>query len=163
MKIEQLLTKVMEASPDAMAWMKGSAAFQEIEGCVLFYGINDMTFVVVSLSGLYSVKIEKGENCNGGFLGFHIHGGNECSGTVQEPFANAGTHFNPKNCFHPFHAGDLPPVLIADGNAFYAVLTAGFTPDEIRGRTVILHAGPDDFKTQPSGNSGAMIACGKIV
>lgn len=163
MKIEQILTKILEDAPDSMAWMHGSEAFPDIEGCVLFYEMDTMTLVVVSLSGLADAGTEESENCSGGFLGFHIHGGGECSGTIEEPFKNAGTHFNPKNCPHSLHAGDLPPVLIANGSAFYAVLTAGFTPEEVKGKTVILHAKPDDFTTQPSGNSGAMIACGKIV
>lgn len=163
MKIEQILTKVIKEAPDAMAWLRGSEAFPDIEGCVLFYEADGKTLVVTSLDGLTDVGARESDNCSGGFLGFHIHGGNECSGTTAEPFMNAGTHFNPKNCPHPLHAGDLPPVLIADGSAFGAVLTAGFTPDEVRGKTVILHAKPDDFMTQPSGNSGAMIACGKIV
>ena len=43
-----------------------------------------------------------------------------------------------------------------------SVMDDRFTMHEIIGKTMIIHAGPDDFHTQPSGNSGSMIACGKI-
>ena len=40
--------------------------------------------------------------------------------------------------------------------------TNRFVPEEIIGRTVVIHENPDDFKTQPSGDSGSKIACGEI-
>lgn len=49
------------------------------------------------------------------------------------------------------------------GGTVVAVYTNRFYPEEVIGRTVIIHGGVDDFHTQPSGNSGEMIACGQIV
>ena len=69
----------------------------------------------------------------------------------------------PKNTQHPNHAGDLQPLLANHGTAFGAFYTDRFYPEDVIGRTVIVHENADDFRTQPSGNSGAMIACGKIV
>ena len=158
-ELEQIWKRVTEGPADAAAWIQGSENYPELEGYVLFYGIGNKTLVVSSLEGL---KKEEKE-CGGGFLGFHIHDGSRCAGTMADPFADSGMHYNPGSCSHPLHAGDLPPVLISDGKAFGAVLTAAFTPDEVRGRTVILHAQPDDFTTQPAGNSGAKIACGRII
>lgn len=63
---------------------------------------------------------------------------------------------------HPDHAGDLPPLMRSNGNAFSAVVTDRFTPSDIVGRTVVIHSNPDDFSTQPSGNAGKKIACGVI-
>lgn len=74
----------------------------------------------------------------------------------------AGTHYNPKNCPHPEHAGDLPPLLSCNGFAFQIFYTDRFVPEEVLGKTIIVHAASDDFTTQPSGNSGIMIACGEI-
>lgn len=158
-EFQQIWSRVSEAPADAGAWIEGSEAYPDLEGCVLFYGIGNKTLVVASFAGLEKEQKE----CGGGFLGFHIHSGSRCTGNAQDPFADSGMHYNPKNCQHPLHAGDLPPVLISEGRAFGAVLTAAFTPEDVRGKTVILHAQPDDFTTQPSGNSGAKIACGRIV
>lgn len=71
-------------------------------------------------------------------------------------------HYNPDNCQHLYHAGDMPPLFGVDGSAVLLFLTNRFSVEEIIGRTVIIHARPDDFMTQPSGNSGEKIACGVI-
>ncbi len=97
-----------------------------------------------------------------GVFGFHIHEGGSCSGTSEDEFANAKAHFNPQGEQHPYHAGDLPPLFANEGYAFMQVLTDRFTVCDIIGKTIIIHSMPDDFETQPSGNSGDKIACGKI-
>ena len=56
----------------------------------------------------------------------------------------------------------MPPLFGADGYAFLAFVSSRFTVNEILGKTVIIHSGVDDFKTQPSGNAGEKIACGVI-
>ena len=71
-------------------------------------------------------------------------------------------HYNPSGEPHPEHAGDLPPVLNNRGTAWGAIYTDRFYPEEVIGKTVILHDRADDFYTQPSGNSGEKIACGQI-
>lgn len=95
-----------------------------------------------------------------GFFAFHIHEGKSCAG---EGFPQSGGHYNPGDEPHPMHAGDLPPLLSCGGEAYLQVLTNRFGICEVIGRTVIIHSDPDDFHTQPSGNSGEKIACGKIV
>ena len=90
-----------------------------------------------------------------GFFAFHIHEGNNC----EEPQG----HYNPNGALHPYHAGDLPPLLSNGGEAYMSVLTDRFTLDAIIGRTVIIHKNPDDFRTQPSGDSGDRVACGVIM
>ena len=95
-------------------------------------------------------------------LACHIHSGGSCAGTAQDPFADSGTHYNPKNMPHPYHAGDMPPLLANQGTAFSTFYTDRFYPEDIVGKVVVIHDMPDDFKTQPSGNPGSMIACGEI-
>ena len=56
----------------------------------------------------------------------------------------------------------MPPLFSNKGYAFMIFLTDRFKVDEIIGKTVIIHSMPDDFKTQPSGDSGMKIACGVI-
>ena len=78
------------------------------------------------------------------------------------PFQNADGHYNPNKTGHPDHAGDLPPVLANNGNAWMMFYTTRFYPEDIIGKTVVIHEKRDDFKTQPSGDAGAMIACGGV-
>ena len=92
----------------------------------------------------------------------HIHSGMSCTGNKTDNFADAMTHYNPDNCPHPYHAGDMPPIFGVNGTAFSVFLTDRFSVKEIIGKSVIIHANPDDFTTQPSGNSGEKIACGII-
>lgn len=94
-----------------------------------------------------------------GFFAFHIHEGAGCGG---EGFADTGGHFDPGKAAHPMHAGDLPPLLSVDGCAYFSVLTGRFRAREVLGKTVVIHSGPDDFHSQPSGNAGQKLACGVI-
>ena len=82
-------------------------------------------------------------------------------GDGAEAFPNTGMHFNPMRTSHPEHAGDLPPLLSTHGAAWNAVYTGRFYPEEVVGKTVIIHSQPDDFRTQPSGDSGEKIAWGE--
>jgi Cu-Zn family superoxide dismutase len=56
----------------------------------------------------------------------------------------------------------MPPLFVNHGYAFSAFLTDKFYVRDVIGLTVIIHAQPDDFTTQPSGNAGKKIACGLI-
>lgn len=154
MSLSRLLTK----KPDAIAVLKGSEQFKTITGTVYLYNTDIGVLMAVEVTGL-PVSDEK---CSNRFFAFHIHEGKECSGTMEDPFSNAMTHYNPENCPHPHHAGDLPPLLSCSGKALSAFLTNRFIVDEVLGLTVIIHSNPDDFTTQPSGNSGEKIACGII-
>lgn len=143
----------------ALAVVRGSAAHPGLQGDVRFYQLRNSVLVVAEVAGLPAPE----ESCPSSFFGFHIHEGDECSGNSNDPFADAGMHYNPQKCPHPAHAGDLPPLLGNQGYAFSAFVTDRFTIQEVLGKTIIIHAKPDDFTTQPSGNSGEKIACGKIL
>lgn len=105
-----------------------------------------------------------------GAHGFHIHEKGDCSAPDG---TSAGGHFNPGGHPHghphqgPHHAGDMPMLETdAYGNAKLVAVLPGLTLEGaagILGKGVIVHAAPDDFKTQPTGNSGARMACGVIV
>ncbi len=144
--------------PQAIAEIKGNGGNSQISGTVKFYQTEYGVVVVAELHGLpASTGI-----CTSPIFAFHIHEGMECTGNMADPFSNAKTHYNPHNCPHPYHAGDLPPLFGAKGYAFSAFLTNRFRVSEIIGRTAIVHSSPDDFTTQPSGNAGEKLACGKI-
>jgi Cu-Zn family superoxide dismutase len=102
--------------------------------------------------------------------GFHIHEAGDCS---SGDGMSAKGHFNPhgKPHGHPSaaerHAGDLPALKAGkDGRAkldtTMDVITLRPGPASIIGRGLIIHADPDDYKTQPTGNAGARLACGVI-
>ncbi len=142
----------------AQAEIYGSKAYPKIKGYAKFTATEKGTLVTIAVSGLpYS-----GEKCEVPFFALHIHGGGSCSGNANDSFADAGTHYNPDNCPHPAHPGDLPPLISVKGNAAMSFFTDNFTPEEIIGKTIIIHSEPDDFTTQPAGNPGMKIACGEI-
>ncbi len=144
--------------PQALANVTGSSRYPELQGQVRFYQTVHGVLVVTELMGLPAAN----DPCASPIYALHIHEGNSCTGNASDPFMNVGNHYNPDFCPHPYHAGDLPPVWNADGYAFSACLTGRFSVDEIVGRTVILHAGLDDFTSQPAGNAGVKMACGEI-
>jgi superoxide dismutase, Cu-Zn family len=153
------LAYILNRPPEAQAIIKGSASYPNINGVVLMYQLSTGVLLLAEVQGLpYST-----EECAANIYGFHIHEGSPCTGNAEDPFANTGSHYNPGNCPHPAHAGDLPPLFGNMGYAFMAFFTDRFTIREVIGRTIVVHLKPDDFTTQPSGNSGAKIACGQIV
>jgi Cu-Zn family superoxide dismutase len=128
-------------------------------GTVEFVQKGDKVAVSARLSGLTP-----------GAHGFHIHEKGDCS---SGDGMSAGGHFNPHAKPHASpatsdrHAGDMP-MLQADGTgnatltAELDIITVGSGAADVVGRSVIVHKDPDDFKTQPTGNSGARVACGVI-
>lgn len=143
----------------AYAEVLGSGEYPKLRGMVKLCQMQNGVLVTAEIYGLPS----SGEKCAGGIFAFHIHEGGSCSGTKEEPFANAKGHYNPDGCKHPYHAGDMPPLFENNGYAYLSFFTNRFTVEEIIGRTVIIHEKPDDFISQPSGNPGKMIACGVIM
>lgn len=104
--------------------------------------------------------------------GFHVHEKGDCSSVDA---MTAGGHFNPGGAPHghaaaggPHHAGDLPNLKAdAQGRATVDLVVKGLVLDAqaangIVGRSVVVHRDPDDYRSQPAGNSGARIACGVI-
>jgi Cu-Zn family superoxide dismutase len=104
---------------------------------------------------------------------FHIHAMGKC-----EPpgFESAGGHFNPGNAHHgimsgPGHAGDMPNLHVpTSGPLDLEVLNASITLDKDKpnsvfhpgGTAIVIHAGKDDYTSDPAGNAGGRIICGII-
>ena len=138
--------------------IKGGKLYPKINGIVTFKEAKNGILLTAKISGLPTSK----DSCTGKFFGFHIHEGTSCSGNLTDEFANAKSHLNPTNCPHPFHVGDLPPLIENGGYTYMTVLINKFNLKDIIGKVIIIHDTPDDFTSQPSGNSGTKIACGKI-
>ena len=144
------LPSILRSRPQAAAEISGGEAFPDISGIVRFYQTPMGVIVYAEVAGL-----PEGRR----IFGFHIHEVDSCRGD----FSDAGGHYDPDGGAHPYHAGDLPPLFGNDGFALSLFLTDRFSVSEVIGRTVIIHGSPDDFTSQPAGNSGERIACGIIV
>jgi Cu-Zn family superoxide dismutase len=109
-----------------------------------------------------------------GLHAIHIHGAGKCEGP---DFASAGPHFNPHNKKHGIqnpdgaHAGDLPNLTVGEDGIVQTTLTASqvnlkegdaHSLFQENGTSLVIHAGPDDDVTDPSGNSGGRVACAII-
>lgn len=106
----------------------------------------------------------------------HFHAVGKCDTTPAPAFSTAGGHYNPANMQHGLsnpagpHAGDAPNFITdANGSAHVqfvtnrVTITAGSaTLFDADGSALVVHAGPDDQVSQPSGNSGDRIACGVL-
>lgn len=107
------------------------------------------------------------ENVNPGTYAFHVHSVGTCT---PPDFTSAGPHWNPDGKQHGKdnpagpHKGDLPNVTIgADGRGSASSHISGVTMAgllDADGGAVILHAGVDDYRTDPTGNAGGRAACG---
>lgn len=150
-----------------MAMMKGRVAVasltptqgQNVRGLFVFHQMGDHLMVHARVTGL----TPNAEHA------IHVHEKGDCASTDG---TSAGGHFNPDGQPHgpqsgPHHAGDMPSLKTGpDGVAEQKFKLSGPTvsagPASLVGRAVIVHAGPDDYRTQPTGNSGARLACGVI-
>ena len=137
--------------PGAIARVAGSDQAPCLYGTVKLYEMGKNVLVVADIGGL--------PVSDTGIFALHIHEGADCCG---KGFVNTEGHYDPGDRLHPEHAGDLPPLFSCGGKAFLAVLTDRFCLSEVIGRTVVIHSGPDDFRSQPAGNPGRKIACGVI-
>ena len=144
--------------PSAMATLAPTQG-QSARGMVMFHDMGGHVMAHARLTGL-TPNAEHG---------FHVHE----KGDFSAPDAtSAGGHFNPGNQPHggqdaPHHAGDMPNLRTdANGNVDVRIMLQGVTvgsgTGDIVNRAVVVHAQPDDYRSQPAGNSGARIACGII-
>ena len=140
------LFSILHGRPQAVASVAGNINYPDITGAVRFYQSNEGVLILAEISGLP----QSNAPCEERVFGFHIHEGTDCSGNMDDPFADVMSHYDPGNCGHPYHAGDLPPLFGNSGRALSLFLTNRFSIDEIIERTVIIHDLPDNFKTQPS-------------
>ncbi|WP_417811295.1 superoxide dismutase family protein [Thalassospira alkalitolerans] len=127
-------------------------------------GVPDAAILKIALHGLPPSR----------WVALHIHENGECD--PASGFKSAGGHFNPmkKSHGHEFadgpHAGDMMNQYVNDKGALYAQVlnnavrfdSTGDIDTDIHGKAVVIHAGADDYKSQPSGDAGERIACAVI-
>lgn len=146
-----------EGLPEVATAVMAPTEGNKVSGQVRFVRKGNDTLVEISL-----------RNLTPGEHGIHIHERGDCG---SPDGLSAGAHYNPTGVSHGglegvHHLGDLGNITAgADGtvnlNFHLKDLKLSGEPN-ISGRAVIVHAAPDDFKTQPTGNSGKRLACGVI-
>lgn len=150
------------ANADAQAHVVlASASGSDVSGELSFTSTNQGVRVKGHINGLKPNSTH----------GFHIHENGDCGAPDA---SSAGGHFNPAQQPHghpgskPHHAGDIPNQHAdASGVATVNVMVPNIelgtgSKTDVLGRALIVHAQPDDYSSQPSGNAGPRIACGVI-
>lgn len=149
--------------PMAIANVKGGPLRPQLEGVIRFFEVADGTWVCAEVNGLPPYQPATNGSDPIGPHGFHIHEFGNCQvGDPENPFQAAGEHWNPTNQPHGNHAGDFPVLFSNQGYAHMCFFTNAFKPDQVIGKSVIIHLNPDDYRTQPAGDSGKRMACGVI-
>lgn len=150
-------------STSAIAYIKGGPLAPNIAGTVLFKDTKGGTNVYVSVMGLPPYQPGKDGGNQIGPHGFHIHQFGNCNvGNSSEPFKGTGEHWNLTNQPHGNHVSDFPVLFSNNGISKMSFFTNKFKVSEIIGKSIVIHQSPDDYKTQPAGNSGKKLACGVI-
>ena len=159
-----VLTVAVLTAP-ALAADKASAVLKDKDGKV----VGKVELVAVPIGVLLDVDLSA---LPAGDHAFHIHGIGKCE---PPSFKSAGGHFDPLEEEHGLmnlegpHAGDMPNIHLSDtGKLKIEVLNPMVTLSgdnailDADGSALVIHAGADDYKSNPSGDSGARIACGVI-
>jgi superoxide dismutase, Cu-Zn family len=153
-------SSVRGAGPSASATLRDAGG--KVVGAAMLTPVEGGVRIAVSVSGVAP-----------GPHGFHVHAVGKCEGP---DFKSAGPHFNPASREHGTenpkgaHVGDLPNLQVgADGAGKGELVARGATladgPGSLfhdGGTSLVLHAAPDDMKSDPAGNAGARIACGVV-
>ncbi len=138
----------------------GPASDSSVTGMAVFTQTDDAIVLTIEI-----------QNASPGIHAVHIHESGDCSSPDGK---SAGGHWNPTGVAHgkwgegEFHLGDIGNITVGEDGVGSIELTTdlweiGTGSDvDIVGRGIIVHAGADDFTSQPSGNAGARIGCGAI-
>lgn len=148
----------------AIANVKGSTSYPNIAGTVYFKNVPNGCEVIVNIKGLPPFSAASGSKPQIGPFAFHIHKF-PCDGvgSPNDPFPSTDGHWNPTNQPHGNHAGDFPVLFSNNGISKMSFFTNRFKVNDIINKSVVIHESPDDYRTQPAGNSGKKIACGTIM
>ncbi|GFO80459.1 MAG: superoxide dismutase [Cu-Zn] 1 [Methyloceanibacter sp.] len=154
---------VMIALPaPAQADDTATAALKSADG----KDVGTVTLTAVPTGVLLDVNVT---NLPAGTHAFHIHETGLCEGP---DFKSAGGHYNPEEDKHGLmnpagpHAGDMPNIHVpANGQLRIEVLNQMVNLDSLldeEGTAIVIHEGPDDYKSDPAGDAGPRLACGVI-
>ena len=147
----------------AFAQINSSPLAPNLKGKVLFRDVTGGVEVCIEVTGLPKYTPATNTSPQIGPHGFHLHLTGNCElGDPNNPFQSAGMHFNPTNHPHGNHAGDFPVIFSNNGYFRMCFFTNKFSVADIINKSIVIHESPDDFRTEPAGNSGKRIGCGVI-
>jgi len=155
------------AAPAALAQDRPSAVAEfvdadgQIVGSATLTGTPEGVLFLLEVTGLPGNR----------WLGLHVHETGTCN--PVDGFDSAGGHFNPTDRAHGYlaeggpHAGDMPNQHVdANGvlrsQVFNSFVTLDGGPTDVTGRALVIHAGEDDYHSQPTGEAGGRLACAVI-
>jgi superoxide dismutase, Cu-Zn family len=154
------------AAAPALAEESATVTLRDAEG-------RDVTTLTLSAAGNGILVTGTLTEVSPGPHAIHFHEVGKC----EAPFESAGGHFNPTGHQHGIlnpeghHAGDMPNIVMPEtGQGTIQIFAAGVglaagEDGSLRdedGTAIVIHAGPDDYKTDPAGASGDRIACGVV-
>jgi superoxide dismutase, Cu-Zn family len=156
----------------AMSWT--APAQDNVTATAAFVDMNGVEIGTVSLTESDAgvvMELDIAGLPEAGWVGFHVHEHGVCS--PEDAFESAGAHFNPDNAEHGYlaptgpHAGDMPNQYVPDDGHLRAEVFNSFVSlhgesNGIAGHTLMIHAEPDDYVSQPGGDAGDRIACAVI-
>lgn len=139
-------------------------------------GVGKAIGTVTLMDGRYGLVLKpKLSGLTPGLHGFHVHQNPSCDSAEKEgktvPGLAAGGHYDPagsgshRGPYGDGHLGDLPPLYVdSEGKAELPVLAPRLQLSDVRGRSVMIHAGADNYSDVPNklGGGGARMACGVI-
>lgn len=147
----------------AYAKILGSNYAPNLKGKVVFRDIPGGVEICIEVTGLPEYTEATSDTPQIGPHGFHLHVTGSCEiNDPENPFLSAGEHYNPENTPHGNHAGDFPVIFSNNGYSRMCFYTNKFTVFDVLNKAVIIHQSPDDYRTEPAGNSGKRIGCGII-
>jgi len=159
------MTGALLMIPAALAADQATAVLKDPEG----KEVGQATLLATPSGTLITLKLTAAP---AGSHGFHIHTTGKCE---PPKFESAGGHFNPDDSKHGFlnadgpHAGDMPNIHVPENGTFtievlntLVNLKGSSSLLDEDGSALMLHADPDDYKSDPAGHAGGRIACGVI-
>jgi Cu-Zn family superoxide dismutase len=152
-----------------LSWTAAAAPGDTASAALANAAGNDVGTVELTETHHGTLVVAKLKELPEGAHAFHVH----TTGLCEPPFTSAGGHYNPASAKHGIgaeagpHAGDMPNLYIpASGELTIEVFNANLAVDDRLldddGAAVVIHAGADDYETDPTGNAGDRIACGVI-
>lgn len=160
-----LTSGAIAATPASPPRAVASAALRAADGS------DKGTATIVATNGKMQLQVAA-HGLSAGEHGLHLHTTGRCD---TPDFTSAGGHLNPHAKMHGAenpqgaHLGDLPNLNVGDNGKGTLIASIPGTPEDVAaslfdadGTAIVIHAGPDDYKTDPSGNSGGRVLCGVL-